>query len=199
MKKLYILALLLTLGLAKVYSQSEQYLGEIRIFAGSFAPKGWALCNGQLLAINQNQALFALLGTQYGGNGQTTFALPDLSGRTAISVGNGHVEGERGGEEMHTLTLAELPAHTHALINLLITEKGNSTAGDKDTPVANYYAKNPARGNEFNTQSNAQGANIALPVGTINNAGGGQSHNNMAPYTTLNFIIALQGIFPSRN
>ena len=199
MKKLYILVLLLTLGLAKVYSQSEQYLGEIRIFAGSFAPKGWALCNGQLLAINQNQALFALLGTQYGGNGQTTFALPDLRGRTAISVGNGHVEGERGGEETHILTLAELPTHTHTLTNATITGNGSSTVGDKDTPAANYYAKNPARGNEFNTQSNAQGANIVLSVGTINNIGGGQSHNNMAPYTTLSFIIAIEGFFPSPN
>ena len=198
MKKIYILALLLTLGLANVYSQ-EQYLGEIRIFAGNFAPKGWAFCNGQLLAINLNQALFSLLGTQYGGNGQTTFALPDLRGRTSIGVGNNHVIGESGGEPTHTLTIAELPAHTHAVTNLLITEKGNSAAGDKDTPATNYYAKNPARGNEFNTQSNAQGANIVLPVGAINNAGGSQSHPNMAPYLVVSFIIAIQGIFPSQN
>lgn len=198
MKKLYILVLLLTLGLAKIYSQ-ERYLGEIRIFAGYFAPKGWALCNGQLLPINQNQALFSLLGTTYGGDGRVNFALPDLRGRTAMSVGNGHVEGERGGEEAHTLTLAELPIHTHALINLLITGKGNSAAGDKDTPTANYYAKNPARGNEFNTQSNAKTADIVLPPTAISNIGGNQPHNNMAPYTTLNFIIALQGIYPSRD
>jgi len=198
MKKLYILVLLLTLGLAKVYSQ-EAYLGEIRIFAGSFAPTGWALCDGQLLPIAQNAALFSLLGTTYGGNGTVNFALPDLRGRTAMGVGNGHVEGERGGEETHILTLAELPTHTHALINMLITGKGNSAAGDKDSPAANYYAKNPARGNEFNTQSNAQGANIVLSVGTINNIGGGQSHNNMAPYTTLSFIIAIEGFFPSPN
>lgn len=198
MKKLYILVLLLTLGLAKVYSL-DPYLGEIRIFAGNFAPKGWALCNGQLLSINQNQALFSLLGTTYGGDGQTNFALPDFRGRTAMSVGNGYNLGERRGEEAHTLTSAELPTHTHALINLLITGKGNNAAGDKDTPAANYYAKNPARGNEFNTQSNAQGATIVLPASTISSFGGNQPHNNMAPYTTLNFIIAIQGIYPSRD
>ena len=198
MKKLYILVLLLTLGLAKVYSQ-DPYIGEIRIFAGNFAPSGWALCNGQILPIAQNTALFSILGTTYGGDGTVNFALPDFRGRTAMGVDNGHVEGERGGEETHILTLAELPTHTHVLINLLITGKGNSAAGDKDSPAANYYAKNSARGNEFNTQSNAQGANIILPVGAINNIGGGQSHNNMAPYTTLNFIIATTGIFPSRN
>lgn len=191
--------LLLMLGLAKIYSQGLPYMGEIKIIAGNFAPRGWALCNGQLLPINLNQALFSLLGTTYGGDGQTNFALPDFRGRTAMSVGNDHTEGERGGEETHILTLAELPAHTHALTNLLITGKGNNAAGDKDSPAANYYAKNPARGNEFNTQSNAQGAVIALPASTISFIGGNQSHNNMAPYTTLNFIIAITGIYPSRD
>ena len=198
MKKLYILVLLLSIGLAKVYSQ-ECYLGEIKIFAGNFAPKGWALCNGQIMSIQQNQALFSLLGTNYGGNGQTTFALPDLQGRTAIGVNTSHPDGQKDGEANHILTLAELPAHTHTLTNVTITGNGSSTVGDKNTPENNYYARNPARGNEFNTQSNAQGANIALLPTTINNAGGWQPHSNMAPYTTLNFIIAIQGIYPARN
>jgi len=197
MKKNFLILLILTIGLAKGYSQ-EQYLGEIRIFAGNFAPKGWAFCNGQLLTINQNQALFALLGTTYGGNGQTTFALPDLQGRVAIHAGT-HVQGEKGGEATHTLTVSELPAHTHSVLNPQIVQLAFSAAGDSINPKGNYYAKNPARGNEFSTQSNGNSGSITLPTGTISNVGSSQAHNNMMPYTVVTYIIALTGIFPSQN
>jgi microcystin-dependent protein len=199
MKKLYTLLLLLIVGLTKGYSQYEPYLGEIRIVASNYAPKGWALCDGQLFLIAQNQALFSLLGTTYGGNGITTFALPDLRGRTAIDDGNGHTQGEKGGETTHTLTTSELPAHTHTITNFQVTKKCNSTAGDKDTTKGTYYAKNSARGNEFSTKVNAKGGDIYLGASAISNEGGSQPHSNMAPYTVVTFIIALQGIFPSQN
>jgi Microcystin-dependent protein len=197
MKKIFFILLLITIGIAKGYSQ-EPYLGEIRIFAGNFAPKGWALCNGQLLSIAQNQALFALLGTTYGGNGQTTFALPDLQGRIAIHAGT-HIQGEKGGETAHTLTASELPVHTHNVLNPQVIQSAFSAVGDSINPKGNYFAKNPSRGNEFSTQSNANGGSITLPGTTISNVGGSQPHNNMMPYTVVNYIIALQGIFPSQN
>ena len=165
---------------------AQPYVGEIKIMSFPFAPRGWALCNGQLLPINQNQALFALLGTTYGGNGQTTFALPDLRGRVPIYVGNGHVLGEAGGEKAHTLTPGELPTHTHP-------PYANGADGTANTAAGNVLAKSLA---------NAYGAPQALvPMSseTVLPVGGGQAHENMMPFLTLNFCIALQGIFPSRN
>ena len=149
-----------------------------------FAPKGWALCNGQLLPINQNQALFSLLGTTFGGDGRVNFALPDLRGRTPIHVGSGHTLGERGGEQAHTLSIAELPMHTHVL-------NASSTDGNAAVPSAGVLARSA-------TQLYAPPANLAaMNAGSSTNIGGSQAHLNMQPFLTLNFCIALQGIFPS--
>lgn len=161
------------------------YLGEIRMFAFQFPPRGWALCNGQFLPINQNQALFSILATMYGGNGVTTFALPDLRGRTPISFSAAHAQGERGGEEAHTLSLNEMPAHTH------IVQAGNSAANSA-SPAGNFFAQNSG-GYATNPP------NATMAPETITNSGGSQPHQNMAPYLVISFCIALQGIFPSRN
>lgn len=162
---------------------AEPYLGEIRLMSFVFAPKGWTLCNGQLLPINQNQALFALLGTTYGGNGQTNFALPDLRGRVPIHAGWNHTRGERGGESSHTLTAAEMPAHTHQLV-------GSSAAADVVTPVGNVVGRA--------SQLYAPPAALTtLDTSTNGAVGGSQPHENMQPYLTLSFCIALVGIFPS--
>ncbi len=164
---------------------SDQYLSEIRIFSFNFPPKGWAFCNGQLLPINQNQALFSLLGTTYGGNGTTTFALPDLQGRTPLHMGNGHIEGERGGESAHTLIMSEMPAHTHAAA-------ANATAAGQTSPAGNYW------GNGGQTIY-ASTPNAVMNAAAVTSVGGNQPHENMSPYLVLNFCIALAGIFPSRN
>ena len=162
------------------------YLGEVKIVAFNFAPKGWALCNGQFLPINQNQALFSLLGTMYGGNGQTTFALPDLRGRTPIHQSNNYTQGQAGGEVAHTLSISELPTHTHVL-------NGTSTAGTGLIPVGNLLATGA-------TQLYAPpGTLAAMNAASVGNTGGSQPHENRQPWLTLNIIIALQGIFPSRN
>ena len=163
---------------------SEPFLSEIRIMSFNFAPKGWAMCNGQLLPINQNQALFALLGTTYGGDGRVNFALPDLRGRAPIHFGSGHTLGERGGEQAHTLTLSELPLHTHFL-------NANTSPGQNNPPGA-VLGK---------AATNMYGPASALAaMGTsVLNVGGSQAHLNMQPFLTLTFCIALQGIFPSRN
>lgn len=164
---------------------AEPFLAEIRIFSFGYAPRGWALCNGQLLPINQNQALFSLLGTMYGGNGQTNFALPDLRGRTPIHVGSGHTQGENGGEQAHTLSIAELPTHTH----VASAQSANAT-----TPIPG--------GNLLGAANNLYAAPTNLtPLSStmVTNVGGSQAHLNMQPFLTLNFGIALQGIFPSRN
>lgn len=164
---------------------AEPFLSEIRIMSFVFAPKGWALCNGQLLPINQNQALFALLGTTFGGDGRVNFALPDLRGRTPIHVGAGHTLGERGGEAAHTLSLAELPSHTH-------TVSAVSATGNQLPPVSAYLAQ---ASNVYRTPDNL----VALMPDTIKSTGGGQAHLNAQPFLTLSFCIALQGIFPSPN
>jgi len=178
----------------------EPYLTEIRIVSFNFPPKGWALCNGQLLPINQNQAMFALLGTTYGGNGQTNFALPNLRGRAPIHMGAGHIMGEAGGQTAHTVTMSELPAHVHDIQkspNGLVTAKANSGAvANKTTPEGNYFAANAAETKRF---SNRSDASLGNGVPTFSNTGGSQPHNNMQPYLVLNYIIALQGVFPSRN
>jgi microcystin-dependent protein len=166
---------------------SEPFLAEIRILSFNFAPKGWTLCNGQLLPINQNQALFALLGTTYGGNGQTNFALPDLRGRTPFHIGNGIIQGERAGEEIHTLIGSEMPAHTHVL-------RASSKPANLAVPNLGAWATTSA-GTNFSNGS----PNTSMQAGLVSSVGGGQAHENRQPYLTLNFAIALQGIFPSRN
>jgi microcystin-dependent protein len=165
---------------------AEPFLSEIRIMSFGFAPKGWALCDGQLLPINQNQALFSLLGTTYGGDGRVNFALPDLRSRAPIHVGSGHTLGERGGEQAHTVSISELPTHTHVLTATsangdLIIASGNQLAG---SPSQMYHA----------TDSNL----VAMNAASIANTGGSQAHLNMQPFLVLNFSIALQGIFPSQ-
>jgi microcystin-dependent protein len=163
---------------------SEPFLAEIRIVAFNFPPKGWALCNGQLLPINQNQALFSLMGTMYGGNGQTNFALPNLRGRAPLHASSS--VGEAGGQEHVTLTIPQMPDHTHAV---------NASALPASTadPAGAVWAVTPS---ELNY---SRGANTTLSPAAITSIGGSQPHNNMQPYTVLNFIIALQGIYPSRN
>ncbi|HEX8650777.1 MAG TPA: tail fiber protein [Pyrinomonadaceae bacterium] len=162
---------------------AEPFLSEIRLMSFVFAPKGWALCNGQLLPINQNQALFSLLGTTFGGDGRVNFALPDLRGRTPIHVGSGHILGERGGEQAHTLSIAELPTHVHV---------ANAQSANATSPFPT--------GNLFASMSNlytAPGNLTSLSPTTIANVGGSQAHLNMQPFLTISFCIALQGIFPS--
>ncbi len=164
---------------------AEPFLSEIRIFSFVFAPKGWALCNGQLMPINQNQALFSLLGTTFGGDGRVNFALPDLRGRTPIHVGSGHTLGERGGEQAHTLSIAELPTHTHAAT-------ATSALADTSVPAGNLLG---GVNNGYGAPANL----VNLIPGTVTNVGGSQAHLNMQPFLTLSFCIALQGIFPSPN
>jgi microcystin-dependent protein len=163
---------------------SSPFLGEIRIMSFSFPPKGWAFCNGQLLPIQQNQALFALLGTIYGGNGQLTFALPNLQGRVPLHFGSQFVQGQTGGETGHTLTVQEMPAHNHLLT-------ASSNVADQGSPVGNYLAVESS--NAYSTASDS-----TLGTQAVSNSGGSQPHDNMSPYLVLNFCICLQGIFPSR-
>jgi microcystin-dependent protein len=162
---------------------AEPFLSEVRIMSFSFAPKGWAQCNGQLLPINQNQALFSLLGTTFGGDGRVNFALPDLRGRVPIHVGGSHTLGERGGEQAHTLSIAELPQHAHSLMASDRPANANVATGGFLAQKANAYA----------SASNL----VALSPAEIGNTGGSQAHLNMQPFLVLNFSIALQGIFPS--
>jgi microcystin-dependent protein len=166
---------------------AEPFLSEIRIMSFVFPPKGWALCNGQLLPINQNQALFSLLGTTFGGDGRTNFALPDLRGRVPIHVGSGHVLGERGGQQAHTLTNAEMPTHTH---------QAHAVAADGSLviPGGNLPAK-AAPANPYHAPTDLAAMNPAV----VSNVGGSQPHQNMQPFLTLSFCIALLGIFPSPN
>ncbi|WP_413174276.1 phage tail protein [Anabaena azotica] len=170
---------------------SEPFIAEIRMFAGNFAPRGWAFCNGQILSISQNTALFALIGTTYGGNGQTTFALPDLRGRTPIHAGQGpgltpRTLGEAGGTEAVTLISSQIPAHNHSLLAV-------STAATSGDPGQNLLAQ--SRGSVYAAGSPSATMNPAA----IGIAGGSQPHNNMQPFLTVNYIIALEGIFPSRD
>lgn len=173
------------------YAQ-EGYIGEIRMVAFNFAPRGWALCDGQLLSIAQNTALFSLIGTIYGGDGRTTFALPDLRGRVPVHAGTGagltpRSLGERGGVENVTLNIAQIPSHNH----LAFANSGNATTGN---PVNATWA-NVGLNSIYNTST----PNVNMAGATIGNMGGSQSHINMQPYEVVNFIIALQGIYPSRN
>jgi microcystin-dependent protein len=165
---------------------AEPFLSEIRMMSFVFAPRGWALCNGQLLPINQNQALFSLLGTTFGGDGRVNFALPDLRGRTPIHVGSGHTLGERGGEQAHTLSIAELPTHTHVA-------QAQPLTTTTQLPAVNALLAQAS--NVYRSPDNL----VSLAPLTVTNVGGSQAHLNMQPFLTLSFSIALQGIFPSPN
>jgi microcystin-dependent protein len=165
---------------------AEPFLSEIRIMSFNFAPKGWALCNGQLLPINQNQPLFSLLGTTYGGNGQTNFALPNLQGRVPLHMGGGFDLGAAVGEQAHTLSLNEMPAHFHG-INV-----SGSASGGVDNPTGNFLGG-------ANNLYHSPTSQTTMNPGTIGNNGGSQPHQNMQPFLTLSFCIALIGVFPSRN
>ncbi len=165
---------------------ADPFLSEIRIFSFNYAPRSWALCNGQFLPINQNQALFSLLGTTYGGNGQTTFALPDLRGRVPMHTGQGFVLGQKGGEEAHTLTSNEMPVHSHQT-------KGSANSPTVTAPTNNFWASNTG----FTPYGPV--ADTAMSAQSIGNTGGSQPHENRSPFLTLNFCIALTGIFPSPN
>jgi microcystin-dependent protein len=176
---------------------TDPFVGEIRIFAGNFAPTGWALCNGQLLPIAQNTALFSLLGTIYGGNGTSNFALPNLQGAAPLMWGQGtglslRNIGGTGGETAVTLTNAQLPAHSHQPI-------ANSTAAQVATPAGNTWAPPPpGAGRGLNIYDPSQGSGLPMNPQAVGVAGGGQPHNNMPPFLTFTFIIAMQGIYPPR-
>jgi microcystin-dependent protein len=165
---------------------SEPFLGEIRIFSFGFAPRGWAACNGQIMSIPQNQALYSLLGVIYGGDGRTNFALPNLQGRVPFHfIGSDYRQGKIGGEAAHTLITAEMPGHTH-------TAMGSAAVADLPSPVSNYWATGT------NTAYAAQRSETMSPT-ALANAGSDQSHDNMSPYLALNFCIALMGIYPTRS
>ena len=171
---------------------ASPFIAQITLFAGNFAPRGYAFCNGQILPIAQNQALFALLGTTYGGNGQTTFALPNLQGRVPIHPGQGqglspYSLGQAGGTENVTLNISQMPAHNHAA-----TSRASAGGADDSSPTNNFLAADNQYSTTQNTQMNANEIQVSPN-------GGSQSHTNVQPYLAINFIIALQGIFPSRN
>jgi microcystin-dependent protein len=180
---------------------TEPYLGEIKIISFNYPPKGWAFCNGQLLPINQNQALFSILGTNYGGDGRTTFGLPNLQGRMPVHRGNGIVLGQQGGETTHTLNLSEMAQHNHVM--LADGTPGDATSNTPD-PAGKFLGVSAGLGG---TPPAAFGANIysssnpnaQLNPGCVAPNGGSQPHENMSPYLVLNFVIALSGIFPSQN
>jgi microcystin-dependent protein len=167
---------------------AEPFLSEIRLMSFNYAPKGWAMCNGQLLPINQNQPLFSLLGTTFGGDGRVNFALPDLRGRAPIHVGSGHTLGERGGEQAHTLSIAELPTHVHAA-------NATSAVATQNNPTSSVLLAQSTSSPLYSTSA----SNLAaMAPNSLSNTGGSQAHLNMQPFLTLTFCIALQGIFPSQ-
>ncbi len=166
---------------------STPFLAEIKLVSFNYPPKGWAFCNGQILPINQNQALFSLLGTTYGGDGRVNFALPNLRGRTPLHMGNGFTLGEHGGASSHTLAQNEMPTHIH-----FVQGSNDNAAGN--TATGNVYAKAA-----IPLYSSSAAPAVALNAGAVTSVGGSQPHNNMQPYIVVNFVIALQGIFPSQN
>lgn len=169
---------------------SEPFLAEVRMVGFNFAPRGWAFLDGQILPINQNQSLYSLLGTTYGGDGRTSFALPDLRGRTPLHVGDGHMLGQKSGAETVTLTAAEIAAHTHGV-------KASANVADTNVVTGHMLASEISPDAAYRTPE--AGSMTALRNGTVANAGGGQAHENMQPFIAVNFCIALQGLFPSRN
>ena len=165
-----------------------EFLGELRVFSFNFVPQGWAMCNGQLLPINQNQALFSLLGTMYGGDGQVNFALPDLRGRVPMHLSSAFNQGQKAGQAAHTVTISEMPMHLHTAFGTSATATSNLAPGfiPGNVPTANAYAE-------------ATAALTTIEPTTVANVGGSQPHNNMSPYLVMTIAIALTGIFPSRN
>jgi microcystin-dependent protein len=163
------------------------YIAELKLISWNFQPRGWVFCNGQTLPINQNQALFSLVGTMYGGNGQTNFMLPNLQGRVAMHFGAGYTQGQRAGEITHTLTQAEMPAHTH-------TVSGVNTSSNNASPGGHMLANTTGNLTFYGTSNP-----VAMFPGNVTNTGGSQPHENEQPYLVMNWIIALVGIFPSRN
>jgi microcystin-dependent protein len=195
MKKFYLLALVLTISLGTTKSFAQQgFIGEIRMFAGNFAPQSWAFCDGQLLSIASNTALFSLLGTTYGGNGFSTFALPDLRGRVALHAGNGpgltnRQQGSTGGTETTTLSIANMPAHSHT-----VTPNASTDVGTTNDPTGSFPANTSVLDKEYTSSSNAtMGSTTTATTG--NNA----SFSNMQPYGTVRYIICLNGVYPSQN
>jgi len=169
---------------------SEPFLAEVRMMGFNFAPRGWAFLDGQILPINQNQSLYSLLGTVYGGDGRTSFALPDLRGRTPVHRSGGHALGQKSGAETVTLSAAEIANHTHVV--MASSSPGNNRSPDSKVLAGEIDPEAAYRVPEAATET-------ALRSGTVTNSGGSQAHNNMQPYITLNFCIALRGLFPSRN
>jgi microcystin-dependent protein len=197
MKKIiFIISLVICLNFSStIQGQQDSFIGEVQMFAGNFAPRNWALCEGQLLPISQNTALFSIIGTTYGGDGRTTFALPDLRGRVVMHNGSGpglssYNLGQHGGAESVTLNQNQIPSHTHT-----DEVKGASPVGrgqSSNTPEGTYWAEGASYATSLNTSMAANAVQIA-------NTGGGQSHENRAPYMAVNYIICLNGVFPSRN
>ncbi|MBD3243816.1 MAG: phage tail protein [Chitinivibrionales bacterium] len=188
----------LLLALACSVHAQDGFIGEIRMFAGNFAPRGWAFCDGQLLPISQHTALFSLLGTTYGGDGSTTFGLPDLRGRVPVHPGHGpgltiRGLGEKGGQEQVTLTAAQMPSHTHAVTT---TVAADSAVGTSDSPKERVPARNAS-----STPAYSDSATTTLDgvQTTASPSGGNQPHNNMQPYQAINFIICIVGVYPSRS
>ena len=179
---------------------TQPFIAELRIFSFDFAPKGWAFCNGQTMPIAQNQALFSLLGTTYGGNGQTTFGLPNLQGRVPLHVGTGYNLGQNGGEESHTLSISEIPSHLHQMRAKNAASDIGPTGRNPGPTVTPAIAQTGAAATPtgVNIYSNAA-ANETFDASAIGNGGGSQPHENREPFLTINVCIALQGIFPSRN
>ena len=167
---------------------SEPFLAEIRIVGFNFAPRGWALCDGQILPINQNQALYSLLGTMYGGDGRTSFGLPDLSGRIPFHVGNGMAQGQNSGEETHSLTAQEMPDHDHIL-------QSSQGRGNTENPANSLLAESSVGDIQYSSET----PDKIMGSLSVANAGSGQGHNNLPPYLVVSFVIALQGLFPPRN
>ncbi len=179
---------------------ANPFIAEIRMFGFNFVPRGWAWCNGQILPISQNTALFSLLGTTYGGNGRTNFALPDLQGRAALGQGSGpgltsYTQGQAGGQNAVTLLQSEIPSHSHSLVG----QPGVPAPAPSLTPASNIWGVSGSRRSVSATYASAQGTPVAMSVAALGNTGGNQGHNNMSPYLTLYFAIALIGDFPPRS
>lgn len=175
-----------------VKAEANPFVGQIMMFAGNFAPRSWAFCDGQLLAISQNDALFSLVGTTYGGDGRTTFALPDLRGRIPVHTGNGpgltpRLMGQKGGAETVRLTSNQMPSHTHAI-------GADKDQGNSSTPSGNIPAYDRRSG-----QYSSQAPDVSMNAASVGSAGGNQAHDNIPPYLAVNYCIALYGIFPSRH
>jgi len=198
MKKLFLLITLFILSFT--VKAQDNFIGEVRIFAGTFAPRGWAFCDGQLLPISTNQALFSLLGTTYGGDGRSSFALPNLNGKAPIGAGQGprltpRYLGESGGQDKVLLQQTELPAHSHTATGGTIAIPGFVGTGNSDTPENTF----PAASTKSYSATTSGTMNTVAGTVQLNATGGNQPHNNLQPYLVVRYIIALQGIFPPRN